>query len=221
MSGNKFLFGASFVFMLAASGYFGYLDRPAAMALAIVGGAIGMAFANLEKFSRIKGAGFEAELKKAVEQAYATTSSLKGLAGALTHAVLGVVAGEGRWGGMGLKRKFELRDSSDAALKTLGLDDSEIRQTHELFNDYLTWDHGSAIANAISKHPKVDNEIRTDLNKLSDYNTLSVAAPEEFSALLKKHQISDLEIEELITDFRHFKNTKALRRPEKWFKDQG
>jgi hypothetical protein len=220
MNGSKLVFGISFVFMLLAVGYFGYVDKPAAMALGIAAGAIGMAFSNLEKFSRIKGAGFEAELKKAVEDAYATTSSLKKLAGALSHAVLGLVAGEGRWGGMGYRRKLELKAASDVALKELGLSDAEIEGSHAMFDAYLLWDHGLAITQAMSKHPNVDNDVRADLSKLADYRSLSVANADEFRNVAQKHSIDDPAVMELIADFQHFQSTRALRRPDVWFNQE-
>ena len=220
MNGNKLIFGTSFVFMLLAVGYFGYLDRPSVMALAIAAGAIGMAFANLDKFTRIKGAGFEAELKKAVEEAYATTSSLKDLAGALAHAVLGLVAGEGRWGGMGYRRKLELKASSNAALRKLGLTDAEVTKAHAMFDAYLSCDHGSAICQAIAKHPNINNDVHADLKELIDYTSLSVANAEEFRTVVKKHNIDSPEITELISDLQHFQTTGTLRRPDVWFKEE-
>src|SRR5690606_30710565 len=77
---NKLAFWLSFAFLLLASIFFGIRDQLGAMSLTVLVGAVGMAFSSLDKFSKIKAAGFEAELKRAVEEAYATTSSVKELA---------------------------------------------------------------------------------------------------------------------------------------------
>jgi len=53
----------SYVVILGGSMILGLIGRPVEMGLAIVAGAIVLSFANLEKFSRIKGAGFEADLR--------------------------------------------------------------------------------------------------------------------------------------------------------------
>ncbi|MBL1268425.1 MAG: hypothetical protein COA87_018165 [Halomonas sp.] len=98
---NKIAFWISFTFLLSVSTYFGVNDQLGAMSLTVLVGAVGMAFSSLDKFSKIKAAGFEAELKRAVEEAYATTSSVKKLALELTEAIMGIVAAEGRWGGWG------------------------------------------------------------------------------------------------------------------------
>jgi hypothetical protein len=54
----------SFFLLLFGSAVFGFLERPVEMGLMIVASAIALAFSDLEKFSRIKGAGFEAELRE-------------------------------------------------------------------------------------------------------------------------------------------------------------
>ncbi|MFC1549281.1 hypothetical protein ACFL4R_00185 [Nitrospirota bacterium] len=75
---NKLVFYLSFAFMIIGCFVFGLLDKIPAMGLSIVAGAIGMAFSNLDKFRKIKGAGFEAELKF-LESSYDTniTNELK------------------------------------------------------------------------------------------------------------------------------------------------
>ena len=100
---KKIVFWISFLFSLIVSFYFGYIDKLGAMSLSVVGGAIGMAFANLDKFTKIKGAGFEAELKKAVNEAYATTDSLKDLSANFAKPILAIIAEGGRWGGISLR----------------------------------------------------------------------------------------------------------------------
>ncbi len=60
--------GFIFVFLPLASFYFGYMGKPAEMGLAIVAGAIALAFANIDKIRKFKGAGFEAEMREQREQ---------------------------------------------------------------------------------------------------------------------------------------------------------
>lgn len=54
---------SSFIVLLIVSSILGFMKLPTEMALAIVAGALGLAFSNLDKFSKFKGAGFEAEMK--------------------------------------------------------------------------------------------------------------------------------------------------------------
>ena len=55
---------ASFSVLLGGSILFGLIGRPTEMGLSIAAGFIGLAFANIEKISRFKGAGFEAEMRE-------------------------------------------------------------------------------------------------------------------------------------------------------------
>ena len=64
---NTILQLVSISIMFGASFYFGYMSQPAEMGLAIVAGALGLVFSNLERFSEFSGAGFSAKLKDQVE----------------------------------------------------------------------------------------------------------------------------------------------------------
>ncbi len=57
----------SYIVLFGFSLVFGLLDRPAAMGLAIVAGSLGLAFLNIDKIKRFKGAGFEAEMQEKIE----------------------------------------------------------------------------------------------------------------------------------------------------------
>lgn len=54
---------SSFAVLLVVSSIFGFMAMPTEMGLAILAGALGLGFSNIEKISRFKGAGFEAEMK--------------------------------------------------------------------------------------------------------------------------------------------------------------
>ncbi len=60
---NKHIFQiASFVILLGVSSILGFMGNPTEMGLAILAGALGLAFSNIDKISKFKGAGFEAEM---------------------------------------------------------------------------------------------------------------------------------------------------------------
>jgi len=54
---------ASYCMLFIVSSVYGFIGQTTEMGLAMVAGAIGLAFANLDKIARFKGAGFEAEMK--------------------------------------------------------------------------------------------------------------------------------------------------------------
>lgn len=49
--------------LLVISTIYGFMSLSAEMSLAIIAGSIGLAFSNIDKISKFKGAGFEAEMK--------------------------------------------------------------------------------------------------------------------------------------------------------------
>ena len=54
---------ASYTMLLGVSSVYGFLGLTTEMGVAVLAGAIGLAFSNLDKIARFKGAGFEAEMK--------------------------------------------------------------------------------------------------------------------------------------------------------------
>lgn len=52
----------SYSVLLVVTIVFGYMKMPVEMGLSILAGALGLAFSNIDKISKFKGAGFEAEM---------------------------------------------------------------------------------------------------------------------------------------------------------------
>ncbi len=71
---------------------FGLKGMDIEMGLAIGGSGVFLAFVNINKFSKFKGAGFEAELKQTVEEANLTINNLKELAIPLIITNLNILA---------------------------------------------------------------------------------------------------------------------------------
>ncbi len=57
----------SAVVLLAVPCYFGYMAQPTEMGLAILAGALGLAFSNIDKLSEFSGAGFSAKTKDRIQ----------------------------------------------------------------------------------------------------------------------------------------------------------
>jgi len=61
---NNYLNIAAYIVLFGFSLLFGFLGKPTEMGLAILAGSLGLAFLNIDKIKRFKGAGFEAEMKE-------------------------------------------------------------------------------------------------------------------------------------------------------------
>ncbi|HEY9202627.1 MAG TPA: hypothetical protein VIQ81_13625 [Gammaproteobacteria bacterium] len=57
----------SVIVLLGVSSVLGFLSLTTEMGLAILAGAIGLAFSNIDKISSFEGAGFKAEMRKKIE----------------------------------------------------------------------------------------------------------------------------------------------------------
>ena len=83
---NKLLAVGASVVLLIAPLVFGFLGKAAEMGLSIIAGSLGLAFSNLDRISRFKGAGFEAEMnvqkvaESVVVQQTEDTDNLKSIA---------------------------------------------------------------------------------------------------------------------------------------------
>ncbi len=77
---------ASVITLFGVSAGLGFCGRPAEMGLSVLAGAIGLGFSNIDKISKFKGAGFEAEMREqqlaesVVAQQTDNTDNLKALA---------------------------------------------------------------------------------------------------------------------------------------------
>jgi hypothetical protein len=64
------------------------IGKPIEMGIAVVAGAVAAAFINIDKIQQFKGAGFDAEMKKVVEETHATVEILKKLGKPLIISIL-------------------------------------------------------------------------------------------------------------------------------------
>ncbi|MCG8514690.1 MAG: hypothetical protein MI740_11145 [Halanaerobiales bacterium] len=113
--------------------YFGYIGKSTEMGLAIVAGAIVAAFINIDKIQRFKGAGFEAEMRKMVEEGYATIENLKELGKPIIKALFVNITHFNNIGSMALHKKHEVLDDLKQILKRLFLKDKELMEIISVF----------------------------------------------------------------------------------------
>jgi hypothetical protein len=143
-----YLLGVSVVAIPVA---FGSKDKPTEMGLAIVAVAIALAFANLDKLEFFKGAGFEARMRKVVDEAYATIEGLRSVARTVIVTNIDLLTWSSRIGGMPLQTQVAQICDSRALCDQLGLHDEQINERFEVFYRMITWDHVKRIVDAASR----------------------------------------------------------------------
>ncbi|CEG25675.1 hypothetical protein [Bacillus sp. B-jedd] len=188
--------------------YFGYMGQTVEMGLAIVAGAVTSAFINLDKFERFSGAGFEAELRKAVNEAYATLDNLKEVSKPLMKVTLTNLTYSNRWGGMDFKEKHEYKNAIENISKSLEIND-ELKITYEIFHRYHTWDLYSEFVDVLYKETN-NHELRNKLNSIKDYSTENFPNKEEIIEIIATNDsvLTTNMVDKLQTYLYYLKNRK-------------
>jgi hypothetical protein len=208
---NKFL---TALFILGPGTMFGLMNKPTEMGIAIVAGALTVAFFNIDKFERFKGAGFEAEMKKAVDEIYATTENLKSVTKPLLVSIMANLTYAGRWGGMNIQEKMRLKEELRKLAESLEVQDKEVQMAIETFERYHTWDHFNYFTSNLHKNGNIPDELINTFNKeLKDFSSSNFPSKELIIERLGEYykQMKDTD-QELLEDYFYYKDNKKLRR---------
>lgn len=184
--------------------------------MAIAAGAIGVAlfFVNIDKFSRFKGGGIEAELRTAVDDAYAVIDQLKELGLTLTSPIVDEMAVSGNMlQYIHLKYKLERVAKIADTLHKLGASDKEVADAGGLLYQRVTSDHLSRVFSSLRRsNPGKEASFESlDRTKTESWDTARLEAFIEDNGLTKSE-----EVEEYIRDLEYFVKNRRLRRESQW-----
>tara|TARA_R110002072_G_scaffold280360_2_gene442667 strand:- start:53 stop:727 length:675 start_codon:yes stop_codon:yes gene_type:complete len=198
---------------------FGFMEKPTEMGISLVACAIALSFLNLDKIQRFKGAGFEAEMKKAVDEANATVKQLRTVALTSVEAALTTLMSSSFLGGTNLETKIKIQDQLINSLKEIGISDADINKTSERWHRGVGMIFFRGIKKCLredkksyaseSEHRVVLDDVKEKLNPDRSWNVPSSAEIRAFIEL-KAHMTP--EIEELLKDYEHYEKTKTFRR---------
>lgn len=136
---------------------FGLKGMPVEMGIAVAASAVFLAFAHLDKFSKFKGAGFEAELREVVSEANATVEHLKSVATPLLITNLDLISKEGRLiDGGDFSKNHELFDKLIGLGVEIGLEDEGLEDAKQRYIRIHAWDMVSMLAKNIEKAGEVN-----------------------------------------------------------------
>ena len=184
------------------------------MLLSIVAIGLALFFVNLDKFARFKTpGGFEAELRTAVDKAYAAISELKELGLNLSAPIVDELAISGRMlQYIPLKFKLARVEKIAANLKFLGASPEEIEKATETIYQRVTHDHLERIAGTLkSANPGKDDAL---FNELTAHDDWDAKAFEKFIA--DNGLKEDEETKQWLLDLDYFRDTRKLRREDHW-----
>ena len=192
----------------------GILRSPKEMGIAIAAIGLALFFSNIDKFSRFKGAGFEAELKTAVDEAYAAIEQLKDLGLSLSGPIVDELAISGRMlQYIHLKYKLERVAKIVDTLRKLGASQEEIEEVCSTIYGRVTNDHIRSILYSLKNSNPEKEELFEGINdgKMDNWEKGKI------EIFIKEHNLNKSEdTDECFIDLDYFLKNRKLRREDKW-----
>lgn len=214
------LFVVSLGFTLFFSAYFGFRKQPKEMWAIIIAGSLAMAFCNMDRLTRFKAPGFEAEMRLKIDEAYATLDNLRELAVNVVDPLLTLLAMQDRvFQRIPQESKIEIKEEVVQSLNQLGVSQTKIKEVTKFFDAALIQDHLVRLSNMASKSDVVRETAKNRLKELADLNSsehLTRVDLTEITQLLGDAVNSDPKVEETFLDLKYFLENRRLRRPDTW-----
>lgn len=214
--------------MVGLAVMFGLMGKPAEMGIIVVAGAIAIAFQNIDKIQKFKGAGFEAEMKRAVAEANATVKQLREVAATSSEVVLTDLMAGDFFGGMTLETRLKLHDQAINSLKEIGATKKQIDKADEMWRRGvgIVFHRGIRCAIEGLEDP---NYINTNAEKhvlaaskefeeLLKFEEWKVPSPKEMRKFIEEKKVMDEAVDELLKDYEAFVKTGELRRRDVFVK---
>lgn len=196
----------------------GIFRSPKEMGIAVLAIGLALVFSNIDKFSRFKGtfkgAGLEAELKTAVDEAYAAIEQLKELGLSLSSPIVDELAISGRMlQYIHLKYKLERVAKIADTLKKLGASQEEIDKACSTIYERVTDDHIRRILHSLKSSNPGKEELFEGINdgKMDDWDKGKI------ETFIRENNLNKSEdTDEWLLDLDYFVKQRKLRREDKW-----
>ncbi len=217
MTFYSIMFGISFLFTMFGVGYFLYRSEVASATTVIGAGFLLMAFANLDKFARFKGAGFEAEMRSIVREGHVTLEKHRELALNFAAIILSTVSA-GKFTGVNIFQRLDFRRQLVADLERLEVSSESICRATEKFDDYIRHDHALKVVVPTFSLKDLDDTNKEEIMSLiRDRESIPSSAVGNFREVVERAGIELPEVREAIEDLEYYDKEKKLRRPEVWY----
>lgn len=201
---------------------FGVMGKPTEMGIIVAAGAIVLAFLNIDKIQRFKGAGFEAEMKRALEEANATIEQLREVAATSAEAILTDLMAGNFMDGTTLEKRLGLHDQLIKNLKAIGASDKQIEKADEMWRRGIGIiffrgiraalegrEKRSQINSNAEKHVLDASRDFQDLLKFDEWNAPPSSELREFCI---KRNVMNPKVDELLRDYEEFEKFGKFRR---------
>lgn len=193
---------------------FGFQGMPKEMGLSIAALFLALVFLNIEKISRFKGGGFEAEFREVVNKAYAAIEELKDLGLALTSPIVDTMAVSRRMlQFIHLKHKLENMKKIEETLGKLGASNKEIDGVCGTLYKRVEVDHYERIVCLLKESNSGLNDLFEGSN---DWNYYEWDKKRVESFITENQLTVDSATREWLTDLNFWLEHKTLKNEDNW-----
>lgn len=174
--------------------------------------------ANLDRVAEVSASkdGFQLRAQAVVERAENAVSEIQLLAKIVADISLSLVMRSGRMGGYSDQEKEQIKKSVFDVLSKIGLAKSEIEATLDDWHQFVEFDYAFCILGGSYAIEGADSTLRQEWKVLRERGLGAVATPDMIRAFLTKYELLSTELEELLTDYEHYRITRFHRRPAVW-----
>jgi len=207
---------------------FGLDSKPTEMGIIVVAGAIFLAFLNIDKIQKFKGAGFEAEMKRAVEEANATIEQLREVATTSSEVILTDLMAGNFFSGTTLKTRLDLHDQMIENLKDIGATDNQIGKADKMWKKGVSLIFHRGIHKALEgrEHPSEINikaephvlEASKEFQDLLKFEEWETPSSDSLRLFIEKRNVMNPLVDELLKDYSKFEQTGIFRRKDVFVK---
>ncbi len=189
----------------------GFWGKKNGMWLIVLAGATVLTFANIEKIQRFKIAGFEAEMKKVVQEANATIEQLRSVATTSARATITSLMADNFIDDFTLKNQLELHDQLISNLEKIGASKQQIGEADEM------WKRGVGVIYHRGIGNKLDSPTAQEFQGLLKLDDWKAPTSGEIEKFIESKGLMNQELKDLIDEYKYFESTGTIRRKELFF----
>ncbi|EGQ8316347.1 hypothetical protein GTW24_18730 [Vibrio cholerae] len=195
--------------MILTSIYMAFNEKELAASICILSFSLGLVFFNIDKYSKIKGPGFETELRQEVEKANLAIKELRQVLTSVAEPTIALLSVSSPFEYLPLHYKLEYAKNISDTLNDLDASNAEIEKVVATIYDAVENKHKRKIAVKLNDALPPDEKLFTNI----DGYDFSNATLNEWNTIAKSHAV---DISDVVEDYNFFIKNKALRTPDDW-----